>query len=300
MRLDKLDLNLFVVFDMIYREASVSKAAERLNMTQPAISNALARLRDSLGDPLFVRTSEGMQPTPVSDSIIGDVRQGLDLLGRCKAEFAQFDPRTATKTFRLAMNDLAEALLLPPLIQRLSEEAPGVRITCYYHDRDTAVDELKSDKYDLLIDTPTFNPKELGSEHLMTLDYLVMLNQEHPLVSGMLTLKDYRRAEHVHVSSRRRGRGHVDIALHKLGESRTIKTRIQNYQVAARITQNTDLLWTAPAPVARLANLATQSPPFDIDPLIWNVFWQERNEDDPATLWLRDMVKKAAFDCHAG
>jgi len=297
MRLDKLDLNLFVVFDMIYREASVSKAAERLNMTQPAISNALARLRESLGDPLFVRTSEGMQPTPVSDSIIGDVREGLGLLGRCKAEFAQFDPLTARKTFRLAMNDLAEALLLPPLIQRLSEEAPGVRISCYYHDRDSAVDELKSDKFDLLVDAPTFNPKELGGEHLMTLDYRVMLNRQHELVSRELDLEQYLQAEHVHVSSRRRGRGHVDIALHKLGESRAIKTRIQNYQVAARITQNTDLLWTAPAPVARLTELATLPPPFEIEPLVWNLFWQERNEEDPATIWLREMVKKAASDC---
>lgn len=134
-RLDRLDLNLFVVLDAIYRERSVTKVAAQLSLTQPAVSNALGRLRQTFDDPLFVRTPEGMKPTPVADSVINDVRQALTLLGRSVDTLAQFDPKTSDKVFNLGMNDLAESLLLPKLRALLKEQAPGVSITSYYVER---------------------------------------------------------------------------------------------------------------------------------------------------------------------
>ncbi|MCV6614006.1 MAG: LysR family transcriptional regulator, partial [Cellvibrionaceae bacterium] len=154
MRLGKIDLNLFVLLDAIYRERSVTKVAMQLSLTQPAVSNALSRLRQTFDDPLFIRTPEGMVPTPVAESVIQDVRKALNLLGRSVDISAKFEPQQSDKVFNLGMNDLAESLLLPKLRERLKSEAPNIAITSYYVERRTATEELKAGIIDLLVDTP--------------------------------------------------------------------------------------------------------------------------------------------------
>ncbi|BFM15122.1 LysR family transcriptional regulator [Maricurvus nonylphenolicus] len=291
MRLEKVDLNLFVLFDAIYREGSVTKVAQRLNLTQPAVSNALSRLRQTFDDPLFVRTPSGMVPTPVAESVIGDVRKALTLLGKSVGAAASFDPKTAEKQFCIGMNDLAQTLLLAPLRKLLRDQAPNSSLHTYYVDRQTAADDLKSGNLDVVLDSPgLFNAREMGSKNLAQLPYVVAMGDQCSLNSKKVSLEDYLSAEHLHVSSRRKGRGQVDIALHGLGYKRKIKMRVQGYLVAERLTESTDLVWTVPEILAQQANLKTAALPFEVEPLGWSLFWHKSAADDPANQWLRSVV----------
>jgi DNA-binding transcriptional LysR family regulator len=290
MRFDKIDLNLFVVMDAIYRERSVTRAAGRLHITQPAISNSLARLREAFDDQLFVRTPEGMAPTPVTENVIGDVRRALGLLSKSVGVNARFDAEKSEKVFRLAMSDLAETLILPTLMQKLSEDAPNASITCYYLERETAASELKAGNLDLLLDSPVFNARELETKPLATLPYVVAMRSGHPLARKKLTVDEYLAGEHLHVSGRRKGRGQVDIGLHTIGKARRIAMRLQNYQVAAKIAEQTSLLWTTPKAMANLTGLIQKEPPFKIEPVTWNLFWHRSADDDPANIWIRNRV----------
>lgn len=289
MRLGKVDLNLFVVFDALYQERSVTKVAVLLSLTQPAVSNALARLRETFNDQLFVRTPDGMAPTPVADSIVGDVRQALFLLGESVGVNARFDPSAAERVFRVAMNDLAESLLLPHIYIESMNVAPKVSILSYYVDRVSATEELKSGAADLLLDISTVNAKEFVSMPLSNLPYVCAMRKGHPLLAGEMTMEDYLSAKHIHVSSRRKGRGQVDIAIHKLGSKRSIAMRVKVYLVAARIAEQTDLLWTVPEILAKTLPLETMSLPFDVEPLEWSLYWHKSVDTDPANKWLREV-----------
>lgn len=297
MRLGKLDLNLFVVFEVMYRQRSVTKAALELNQTQPAISNALGRLRKAFDDPLFQRSPEGMQPTPVAEGVIGDVREALELLGRSVHTTAYFDPLQSDKTFHLGMNDLAEFLLLPALKLRLKEVAPNMKLTSYYVERKTAAEDLRAGVLDLLIDAPVINPRELLFQPLQSLLYVVAMRPDHPLAGPAISQAAYLQAEHLHVSSRRRGRGQVDLALHTMGHTRNVSMRVQSYLVASRITEKTDLLWTVPKVLADSLPLMTAPLPFAMEDLNWQLYWHKQQDDDPANAWLRNLLSGLVSEC---
>jgi len=296
MRLEKVDLNLFVVFDALYRERSVTKVAQLLNLTQPAVSNALGRLRQTFDDHLFVKTREGMSPTPVADSVVRDVREALTLLGRSVGGNARFDPARSEKVFRLGMNDLAESLLLPRLHEAVRKVAPAVAITSYYVEREAATAELNTGMIDLLLDAPALNARELGHKHLADLPYVVAMRRGHPLAAGELSLDDYLTAEHLHVSSRRKGRGQVEMALHAMGLRRSIAMRVQNYLVASRIAEGTDLLWTVPQVLANILPLHVMELPFEVEALRWHLFWHRNAEDEPSSQWMRGMIQQVASE----
>jgi len=296
MLLHKIDLNLFVIFDTIYREKNITRAASQLNLTQPAVSNALRRLRESFDDALFVRTSNGMSPTPVADGAIGDIRKALELMRNTVGAQDRFNPVKSQTTFHLGMNDLAEALLLPKLHESIRRDAPNVSVTSYYVARENAAQELKAGKIDLLLDAPVNNARGLCLEPLKQLPYVLAMRRGHPLAKEEVCLKKYLAAEHLHVSSRRQGRGQVDIALNRMGKRRQISVRIQNYLVAAKIAQETDLLWTTPEILASSLNLHTTGLPFEVDPLVWNLYWARNTEQDPANSWMRAKLASAVFD----
>lgn len=291
MRLDKVDLNLFVLFDALYRERSVTRVARLLNLTQPAVSNALARLRQTFDDPLFVRSAEGMSPTPVADNIVADVRRALELMRRSVEGSGVFDPGQSQQVFRLGMNDLTEALVLPALYKKMRHQAPGISITSYYQSRESATEELKAGRLDLLLDAPEVNTRELQHTALASFPYVLAMRKRHPLLKQGMTLQSYLAADHLHVSSRRKGRGHVDIALNRLGEQRRIAMRVHNYLVAARITGATDLLWSVPRVLAEALPLDFVELPFAVEPLMWSLYWSRSADRDPANCWMRELLR---------
>ncbi|WP_322005563.1 LysR family transcriptional regulator [Paraburkholderia tropica] len=290
MSLTKIDLNLFIVFEAVYRTRNLTRAAELLFITQPAVSNALARMRKTFSDQLFVSTSAGMMPTPVSENIIGRVREALQLLDSSTHAGEQFDPATSQRTFRLSMNDLTEALLLPALEEVLQRQAPGIRIESYFTTRREVPEALASGAVNLAIDAPLIDDPQLEQQALGQDRYACLLRKEHPFTKKKLTLDDYLRLGHIHVSSRRQGPGLVDTELNKLGLRRTIQTRVQHYLVAPLIAMRTDLVLTAPLALLRRYDARILALPFELPELESHGYWHRSVSGDPAHRWLREQI----------
>jgi len=290
MKLERIDLNLLKVFEIIYQEGNLTRASEILNITQPAVSNSLRRLRETLNDPLFVHTPSGMLPTPVAKSMIDRVRDALQLLDMAVNQNIKFEPSVASKRFRFSMNDFSEALVLPKLQQVLDSTAPGVSISSYYVARDQAEKQLATGQLDFVLDTPLPAVRNLNRMPLIREQYAVAMRPENPLADQELTLERYLDSKHVHVSSRQTGRGHADIALAKLGHKRKISMRVQHYLIAGRITSQNDLLWTVPQGLVTQSELVIKALPFKIEALGSSLYWHSSTEQDPASQWMRELI----------
>lgn len=290
MRINEVDLNLFLLFDTIYAKRNLTRAAEVLCITQPAVSNALTRLRKAFGDPLFISTPRGMMPTPVADNIAGRVAEALNLLSGSLQEGDLFLPASAEKVFRLSMNDSAETLLLPPLGDILQQQAPKIRIESFYSNRADVPRELAAGALDLAIDATLINDPQLCHTPLMPEPYVCMLRRGHPLSGRPLQLDDYLAMEHVHVSSRRQGLGHVDAALARLSLQRNIQMRVQHYLVAPQIILRTDMALTAPLRLAQGYAATIQPLPFELPALEWHLYWHRSADLDQANSWMRTQL----------
>ncbi len=290
MKLSQVDLNLFVVFDVMYSERNTTRAADILCLSQPAVSNALGRLRTLFDDPLFVRTPQGMLPTPLADRLVAPVREALGLLDKGVNEGQAFDPSASDKIYRISMNDLAGSLLLPALLQRLGEEAPHASVSSYYVPRSEAQAAMASGQLDLVIDAPLLKGANLCHRPLASQPYVCVMRRGHPLSRGKLTLVRYLGARHIHVSSRRFGQGQVDIALNKIGHKRDIVLRTEHYLQAARIAEISDYLWAVPEALARRLPLAVKPLPFEVESLGWHIYWHKSADSDPANAWLRQKL----------
>jgi DNA-binding transcriptional LysR family regulator len=290
MQLQQIDLNLFVVFDTLYSERSVTRAAERLHITQPAVSNALRRLRDLFGDNLFVRSPEGMTPTPVAESVAGGIRDSLRLLQGSIAKIGKFDPAGSQRNFVISLSDLAQTLLLPRLVDTISRQAPGVTLECVNVARGDIELELGSGRVDIALDVPNPTARQLHQQHLMRDRYVCAISATHPLAGKTLTLDEYLACKHIHLSGRRRGLGHVDIALGRLGLKRNIHLWLRDYTTATAILEGSDLALTLPRRLARHYGLTALELPFVVEALDWCLFWHRSADEEPSNHWLRERV----------
>ena len=290
MRPPKLDLNLFVVFEAIYDKRNLTRAAEMLFITQPAVSNALARMRKAFDDPLFVSTPSGMVPTPLSENIIGRVREALQLLETSATEGDVFVPAASERTFRLSMPDLTEAILLPALGEILQQQAPGMRIESYFTSRSEVAAALAAGKIDFAIDVPLIDDPQLHQAPLGSDRYACMLRHDHPFAGDTLTMDDYLALGHIQVSSRRQGSGIVDAELHKLGKRRQMQMRVQHYMVAPLIALRTDLALTAPVQLLQRYDARILDLPFPVANVAWHLYWHRSGEQDQANRWVRGEV----------
>lgn len=296
MNLAGIDLNLFIVFDAIYTESSLTRAGQILGITQPAASNALARLRKTLDDPLFIRTAHGMTPTPLAQNIISPVREALQLLRISVHDSRVFDPSQANKIFHLSMTDLIEDLLLPATLQRLSTSAPNLRIESLLVRRRDTAKELAAGHLDLAIDVPLNHDPQLLHTKLLEDRYVCAMRPDHPLsTQNKISLKQYLNAQHIHISSRRSGLGPVDLALGKMGHQRNIVLRSQHYLMAHTVLQSTDLTITAPARFARRHKLHfVELPVTSLAPIASHLFWHVNADQDPANRWMREQLLQVA------
>lgn len=294
MRLTQIDLNLFVVFETIYAKRNLTRAAEVLCISQPAVSNALSRMRKTFNDQLFVSTPHGMVPTPVAENIVDRVGEALQLLNASVQEADLFLPIKSKRVFRVSMNDLTEALLLPALGELLQRQAPDIRIESYFLSRRDVARELAAGALDLAIDAPLIHAPQLCHFPLMSARYVCMLRSGHPLAGQELSLKDYLELGHIHVSSRREGHGHVDAALSKLGKSRKIQMRVQHYLMAPLIAMRTDLALTVPSGLAQGYDARQLELPFALPALETHLYWHRSADQDQANVWLRGQLQKLA------
>ena len=292
MNLSKVDLNLFIVFDAIYTEANLTRAGQIVGITQPAVSNALARLRETFNDPLFVRTAQGMVPTPMAQNIIGPVRNALSLLRVSVQESRIFNPQQAAKTYRISMTDLTEAVILPLLFQRLRRLAPTVVIESFLSKRRETTKELAAGRLDFAVDAPLNTDPQVRHVKLMEDRYVCAMRKGHPMAGkDKLTLDDYLSLTHIHISSRRNGLGHVDLALGKMGIQRKIALRSQHYLMASQVLQQTDMVMTVPERFARRHELHWFNLPVnDVPSVETHLYWHESTDQDPANRWMREQM----------
>jgi len=288
--LNKIDMNLFIVLDAIYSERKLTKAAEVLHITQPAVSNSLARLRAHFNDALFVRQSGQMVPTPLTENIIERVREALAALQSSLNEHDAFDAQSSTRTFRFSMNDTSEAYVLPRLMSMLETKAPNLKIESYSVARSDMVRSFSTGELDFALDVPIITDKELVNTALITDRYVCVVREGHPRIQGALSLDEYLQEAHIHVSSRRKGSGQIDAHLGRLGLQRDIKLRIQHSRAASPIVAQTDMLLTIPKSLTRGSNLQVLELPFAIPMLDWHLYWAQRHESDSAHRWMREQI----------
>ena len=293
MKIKDTDLNLFIAFDVIYTEKNLTKSGQVLGITQPAVSNALARLRDLFNDELFIRTSRGMIPTPVANQLIGDIRNALSLIQNTISVSEKFDPSTANMTFKISIGDTSEYRLLPLLIKELAEIAPKVKVETYLTARKDAPRELASGAIDFSIDPPLQSDQHLKHEKIYQEDYVMIVRKDHPILKKQkITIEDYLDLSHIHISNRKTGMGHVDMTLYKLGLTRDIYLRAQHFLVAPYIVEQSDMAITTTKGFAVDRNLAWRELPFDIDPLVLHLYWHENNDNESSSKWMRDLMLK--------
>lgn len=295
MQLTRADLNLFVVFDTILREGSISSASRRLNLSQSAVSHALGRLRELLGDPLFQRQGRGMVPTPLARGMAGELRDALRTFERLLNGASGFDPATSRRRFTLAVRDVLEAVLVPPLIKRIMEVAPGVELVATRVDRRRIESDLRAGSIDLAIDVLLPTSAAVTREPLLSEPLAIVARIDHPALKRKPDLATYLAQEHIQISSRRSGPGLEDIVLARRGLTRNIRLRCQHYATACEVAGSTDLLATLPA---RYARLSGRSCPTRIQPLPLEdarldlfIYWQAGADGDPAARWLRQTCR---------
>ncbi|MEC7370613.1 MAG: LysR family transcriptional regulator [Pseudomonadota bacterium] len=294
MKLSDIDLNLFVVFNAIYTEGNLTRAGEIIGITQPAVSNSLSRLRTLFDDPLFVRTADGMIPTPVTQNIIGSVRQALDLFRSSIQESEHFDPLLSEKRFRISMSDLQQAVYLPSLLKNMKKQAPHTAAECYQVRRRDLNIELASGNLDLGFDVPLTPDPQIRHTQLRSIPQVCVVRKKHPLIKGPLTIEDYLSLEHLHISSRRGGLGIVDLALGKMGEKRNIVIRTQHYMSTAQLVVGSNLAVTVPLHFAEFLKnvvpIMLLPLPFEVPDLETHLYWHESTDKDQANQWLRKMI----------
>ena len=294
MHISRVDLNLFIVFEAIYVEGSVTRASQKLNLTQPAISHALGRLRVLFDDPLFVRQGHAMVSTPLARSIIEPVRRSLRGFEVTLNGLDRFDPATTRKQFTLALRDVLESTVLPPLVVRVGQSAPLVDLAAIRVERREIESELAAGTLDLAIDVLLPLSSDILHSQIMVDKTVVIARKGHPQISKTLDLATYLQQDHILATSRRRGPGLEDFELSRLGVQRRIRLRCQHYFAACRVVSQTDLVLTMPERYAVVANqqfgnrilpFPTELPPFDV-----YLYWHANVDNDPANRWLREQV----------
>ncbi|HEX2530699.1 MAG TPA: LysR family transcriptional regulator [Burkholderiaceae bacterium] len=297
MHISRVDLNLFIVFDAIYTEGSVTRASQKLHLTQPAISHALARLRQLFNDPLFERQGHTMVSTPLARNIIDPVRRALRGFEVTLNGLNRFDPATTRKQFTVALRDVLEATVLPPLASRVAEQAPLVDLAAIKVDRRELESELAAGTLDAAIDVLLPLSGDILHRRIMVDKTVVVARKGHPGINGKLDLATYLAHDHILASSRRHGPGLEDFELSRLGVQRRIRLRCQHYFAACQVVSRTDLLLTMPERYAQIANrhfdnqilpFPSEMPPFDV-----YLYWHANVDNDPANRWLREQLAHA-------
>ena len=304
-----LDLNLLKVFDVVIQERNVTRAAARLAMTQPAVSNALRRLREATRDELFVPSSTGMIPTEYAETLWPTVRASLDSLHDA-FEPDDFDPRVDARSFTLAMADATAALFVPVLVNTLRREHAQVELRLVPLITRDPRGMLEQGQTDIALGFFPEVSAALASEggdsavrleSLYGCEYVCVMRHDHPLAQdGALTLDAYCAADHLRVSFAGRPWGFVDEALSGLGRQRRVMITVNQFFTAGSVVHQSDLLTVMPRSFVPAAGFESQltmrALPFELPGIEVSLLWHRRHEQDAAQRWLRNALVEAATE----
>lgn len=292
MNITATNLNLFVALDALLAHNHVSRAARHVGITQSAMSNALRQLRGLFGDPLFLRTSHGIVPTPRARELAGPVREALQLLQRSLGPRA-FDPASSTRTFTLYTSDYVDFVVLPRLLARLSQDAPGVRLQTLPWGLHQVPADLAHGGADVMIGFYDKLPPQHREAVLFEEHYACIVRKDHPVVRTKLTLRTYVSLKHIMVSQTP-APGGIDRALAALGHSREVGLRVSHFLNVPSLVASSDFVAAlsrrVAAPFARLLPLRMFDPPLRLRTSRIGMVWHAALDDDPAHRWLRAAI----------
>ncbi|MDC6169816.1 LysR family transcriptional regulator [Paucibacter sp. XJ19-41] len=298
MDLQRIDLNLLLLFDTLYRERSVTGAAGRMALSPSAVSHALARLRQALGDELFVRSGPVMLPTALAERIAPGIKNALGTLGDTLGSLGRFDPASSQRSFVFAATDYTALVLLPRLSAYLAEAAPNLHLQVVQASRKVPVRELAAGEIDFALGYTEAEP-QAGADGIRELDwfsdrYVVIGSRAQAEARGRLTLKKYLAARHVVVSPWGQTRGAIDHELEQLGHRRQVAMHVPSVLAAPFIVASTDLLMTVPRLaaelIARAAPIVVYPAPFPAADYTLKAYFHAGRISDPACRWMADTI----------
>jgi len=294
----RIDMNLLAALDALLKERSVSRAAERVGIGQPAMSAALARLRVLFADELLVRTPKGMEPTPRARALSQPLRQVMLDVRSLLEEKSQFDPASCRRTFHLSGGDYVGMTVLPPLMAALGELAPGIDLRFRFVEKPRIEALLDNDEVDLALFVADALPARFQSEELFEEKFVCVLRADHPLLFEPWTLSAFAKAEHLLVTERGDATGAVDRELALAGLSRRVAITLPSAALVADLLRATDLVATVGARAAKRmtqdGSITALPPPLPLPPWRMSMVWQHRNSADEGLAWLRERLKDAA------
>lgn len=295
MNLADIDLNQLVLFDHLMTHRRVTRAADALGLTQPAVSNALAKLRRLFGDELFVRTPGGMVPTPFAEQLAEPVGAALALIRGGLNPQRAFDPAQVKRSVTIGMSDIGEIVFLPALVQRLAREAPGVMLSTVRNAAVNLRDDMEAGKVDLAIGLLPHLKSGFFQRRLFSQRYVCLFRRGHRLLGRKkLTRSAFEAAEHLVVVSAGTGHGKVHDLLRRAGLERVVRLTVPHFVGVGPILQGTDLVATVPERLAQhLAepfDLAYLPHPVRLPEVEINAFWHAKVHRSPANQWLRGVV----------
>jgi DNA-binding transcriptional LysR family regulator len=294
------DLNLLVVFDAVLRHRSVSRAAEAIGLSQPAVSNGLRRLREHFHDRLFVRTAEGMAPTPAAEALGGTVSAALAQIGAGLARRSAFDARAERRTFTLIVTDIGEIVFLPRLLDTAKHEAPGISFRTVHLPAAATRRALETGAADLAVGFVPDLKAGVFQQRLFATEYVCMARADHPSIGERVTRAQFVAATHAVADAEGTGHYVVAQALARLKPAPRIGLRVPQFLALPLIVGTSDMVATVPLPLAyelrRAANVKLLAHPLKLPRIEIRQFWHERYHDDPANRWLRETLVRLFKD----
>ncbi len=299
---EKIDLNLFLVFDTIYRKKSITEAAYALQITQPAVSNALSRLRNLLGDQLFVRSSRSMAPTPLANRMAPEVRDALARFEAFVDRSDQFDPQNCSKTFRLALTDYGAATILPRLTDILNRKAPNVSLRIHRLEERNVSDALANGEVDLAFASGLSVKADIYAKHLFSDDFVVLVRKGHPDIQGSISMEAFCKLPHVLYTPHERKKGIVDKLLAERGLEHKTKIYTTHAYSIPEVIALTDYITVIPGKLAAAFSMGEEfqclPAPLKLPEIDMMQFWHLRTLKEPMNGWLRGILDEL-FRCEA-
>lgn len=287
-----LDLNLLIVFNELFKCGSVSGVASSINLTQPAVSNALRRLRESLNDELFVKTSRGMVPTPFALQFAEPIAYALSTIQSTLDQNINFDPSTSSRTFNVAMSDIGEIYFIPILLKHLNNIAPNVKIRSYRTSGSNLKEKMEEGQIDLAVGLLPDLKSGFFQRKLFNQKY-VCLTRSQQRYGKKLSLDAFLKAEHVVIDAIGTGHSEIEAILNRMGYSRNVAMHVPHFVAVGHILAASDLIATVPEKFADCClepfNLKAYPHPVDLPSIMINLFWHGRFHKEAGNQWLRNV-----------
>ncbi|MCE0799950.1 LysR family transcriptional regulator [Buttiauxella sp. S04-F03] len=292
----KIDLNLLIAFAVLFREQSVSLAADKLHLGQPAVSGSLARLREMFDDPLFIRSGHRMQPTARASELHGELMPLLEQLQSALFQQAEFNPAHAKATVTIGMNDWVEMWLMPQLVPALCEHAPGVRLNVVASDPFTDAQRLEGGELDMIISVANQSARWMEREQLSAMEFVTLWNPTQLKLEAPLSAETYAAQQHVLVSYREASSSHIDTLLARQGLKREISYTTPHFSALPGLLSMMPVLATVPQGLCeswqKTWGLRSSPVPLEMAPFDVALLWHQRHNSDAALMWVRGFIKR--------